>query len=107
MVNQRHQNDNNVTVVLNIVLVFFVLCQILNCVEYTLSTVMPENVQFCGGYGFYLRPVADMLLVLNSAVNFVFYVIFNERFRHVPAQTVGWCSVPEIEGYVRLEDLAV
>ena len=98
MVNQRQQNDNNVTVVLIIVIVVFIICQIPAFVGYALLNVTSESAKFCGGYDFYLRPVANMLLVFNSAVNFVIYVVFNKRFRHVLAQTVGCCRVLEIDG---------
>ena len=98
MVNQRQQNDNNVTVVLIIVIVVFIICQIPAFVGYALLNVTSEKAKLCGGYDFYLRPVGNMLLALNSAVNFVIYVVFNKRFRHVLARTVGCCSVTEVDG---------
>ena len=98
MVSQRQQNDNNVTVVLIIVIVVFVVCQIPAFIGYALLGARSENSTLCGDNRFYLRPVADMLIVLNSAVNFVIYVIFNKRFRHVLARTVGCCSVTEVDG---------
>ena len=98
MVNQRLQNDNNVTVVLIIVVVVLIICQVPAFVGKALLNVSSKNAQLCGGYHFYLRPVANTLVVLNSAVNFVIYVLFNKRFRHVLSQTVGWCSVREVDG---------
>ena len=59
---------------------------------------MSEKVQFCGGYDFYLRPVANTLVMLNSEMNFVIYVLFIKRFRHVLTQTVGSCSELEEAG---------
>ena len=97
MVNQRQQNDNNVTVVLIIVVVVLIICQVPAFVGKALLNVTPKNAQWCGGYDFYLRPVANTLVVLNSAVNFVIYVVFNNRFRHVLAQTMGCCSVLEVD----------
>jgi len=98
MVNQRQQNDNNVTVVLIIVIFVFIICQIPAFVGCVLLNVTSENAKFCGGYDFYLRSVTNMLLVFNSAVNFVIYVLFNKRFRHVLARTVGCCNVTEEDG---------
>ena len=46
---------------------------------------------------YYLWPVADMHVVLNSAVNVVIYVLFYKRFRHVLAQVVCCCSVTEVD----------
>ena len=98
MVNQRQQNDNNVTIVLIIVVVVFIICQVPAVVGKALLHVMSKDASLCGGYHFYLRPVANTLVVLNSAVNFVIYVLFNKRFRHVLSQTVDWCSVLRVEG---------
>ena len=98
MVSQRQQNDNNVTIVLIIVIVVFVVCQIPAFIGYALLGARSENGTLCGDNRFYLRPVADTLMVLNSAVNFVIYVLFNKRFRHVLARIVGCCSVTEVDG---------
>ena len=99
MVSQHQQNDTRVTVVLIIVVVIFIICQIPAFVGFALLNVMSEDVKFCGGYDYYFRPVGNMLLALNSAVNFVIYVLFNKRFRHVLTQTVGcWCSVLDVDG---------
>ena len=93
MVSQLQQNDNNVTVVLIIVIVVFVVCQIPGFTGYALLGERSENWMLCGDNRFYLQPVTDILTVLNSAVNFVIYVLFNKRFRHVLARTVGCCRV--------------
>ena len=92
MVNNCKQNDNNVTLMLVIVVVVFTICE-LPAQLYKVLSVVPD-----GDFLFYLRPVADMFMVLNSAVNFFIYVIFNKRFRHVLARTVGCCSVTEVDG---------
>ena len=98
MISQLQQNDNNVTVVLIIVVVVFVVCQIPAFIGYALLVERSENWTLCGDNRFYLRPFADMLTVLNSAVNFVIYVLFNKRFRHVLARILGCCSVTEVDG---------
>ena len=97
MVSQRQQNDNNVTLVLIIVVVVFIICQVPAFVGWALLNVASKGAHLCGGYDFYLRPVANTLVALNSAVNFVIYVVFNKRFRHVLTRTVGCCSVMEVD----------
>ena len=97
MVNQCHQNDNNVTIVLIIVVIVFIICQVPAFIGTALLNVTSQNARFCGGYDFYLRPLTNTLVVLNSAINFMIYVLVNKRFRHVLAQTVGWCSVMEVD----------
>ena len=97
MISQLQQNDNNVTFVLIIVVVVFVVCQTPSYIGFALLGSRRVSRTLCGDNGFYLRPVADMLMVLNSAVNFVIYVLFNKRFRHVLARTVGCCRVTEVD----------
>ena len=98
MLSQLQHKDNNATFFLIIVIVVFVICQGPAVIVMALMVVTPENVKMCGGYIFYMLPVANLFLVLNSAVNFVIYVVFNKRFRHVLARTVGCCSVTEVDG---------
>ena len=98
MISQVQQNDNNVTVVLITVVVVFVCCQIPAFIGYALIPERSENRTLCGDNRFYMQPVADTLMVLNSAVNFVIYVLVNKRFRHVLARTVGCCSLTEVDG---------
>ena len=95
LVSQLQQNDNNITVVLIIAIVVFVVCQIPAFIGFALLGARSENRTLCGDNRFYLRPFADTLRALNSAVNFVIYVLFNKRFRHVLARTVGCCRVTE------------
>jgi len=66
MVSQLQRNDNNVTVVLIIVIIVFIICQIPAFVGFALLNVMSEDVEFCGGYDYYFRPVCNMLLALNT-----------------------------------------
>ena len=88
MLSRRQQHDNNVTFLLIIVVVVFITCQLpaFNNVVIFESTMHQEIV--CGGYQFYITPVTNALLLLNSAVNFIIYAVFNKRFRHVLTQTI-------------------
>ena len=97
MVSQLQQNDNNVTFVLIIVIVVFIICQSPGLIVRALRVATSTNMEMCG-YIFYIGTVANLFLALNSAVNFVIYVVFNKRFRQVLTQTVGCCSVLEVDG---------
>ena len=84
----RQQQDNNVTFVLIIVVIVFIICQVPALVNQILWNVLDDEARTCGGFQFYLRQIANMLVILNSAVNFVIYILFNKRFRLILMQTV-------------------
>ena len=83
----RQQQDNNITFVLIIVVTVFIVCQVPALINWVMWNVAPDETRQCGGFQFYLRPIANMLVIFNSAINFVIYVLFNKRFRHVLIQT--------------------
>ncbi|KAI0240620.1 FMRFamide receptor, partial [Lamellibrachia satsuma] len=95
----RQQQDNNVTFVLIIVVIVFIICQVPALVNQVMWNVAPDEARTCGGFQFYLRNIANMLVILNSAVNFIIYILFNKRFRHVLIQTV--CAYGLLPGDIK------
>ena len=83
----RQQQDNNITFVLIIVVTVFIICQVPALINRVMWIVAPVDTTHCGGFQFYLWPIATMLVIFNSAINFVIYILFNKRFRHVLIQT--------------------
>ena len=83
----RQQQDNNITFVLIIIVTVFIICQVPALINRVVWTVTPDEARQCGGFQFYMRPIANMLVIFNSAINFVIYVLFNKRFRLVLIQT--------------------
>ena len=83
----RQQQDNNITFVLIIVVTVFIICRVPAFINRVMWTVTPEEARRCGGFQFYLSHIANMLVIFNSAINFVIYVLFNKRFRLVLVQT--------------------
>ena len=83
----RQQQDNNITFVLIIVVTVFIICQVPALINQVMWNVAPDEARSCGGFQFYLRNIANMLVIFNSAINFVIYVLFNKRFRLVLIQT--------------------
>ena len=83
----RQQQDNNITFVLIIVVTVFIICQVPALINRVMVTVTPVEARRCGGFQFYLSHIANMLVIFNSAINFVIYVLFNKRFRLVLIQT--------------------
>ena len=107
MLSRRQQHDNHVTFVLVVIIIVFIICQLPAFVNQVMWNFAPDEARACGHYQFYLRHVANTLVVLNSAVNFVIYAVFNKRFRHVLAQTVygSACRKSADDGAVRPEDV--
>ena len=83
---QKH--DNNVTVVLIIVVIVLIICQVPALINRVLWNVLPPEARVCGRFHFYLRYIANALVILNSAVNFIIYAFLNKRFRRVLVRTV-------------------
>ena len=81
------QQDNNITFVLIIVVTVVIICQVPALINRVMWNVAPDEARRCGGFQFYLRHITNMLVIFNSAINFVIYVLFNKRFRLVLIQT--------------------
>ena len=79
----RSHNENSMTHVLVIIVIVLIVCQLPSLFTRVLWIVTPNTAQDCGNYQFYMLPITNMLIVLNSAVNFIIYVLFNQRFRGV------------------------
>ena len=81
-------HDTNVTFVLVIVVIVVIACRIPALVNQVLWNVLPNEARLCGRFQFYMRQIANMLVILNSAVNFVIYTLFNKSFRDVLIKNV-------------------
>ena len=83
MHNLHTQTKISMTIVLLIIVLVSIVCQLPALVTLVAWIVTSEDVFSCGGDLFYVMPVTNMLIVLNSSVNFIIYVICNKRFRGV------------------------
>lgn len=83
MQSARQQQDNNVTLVLIIVVLVFIICQTPALANKFMWSVLDNDARACGGFQFYFSRLSNVLVIINSAVNFVIYFFFNTRFRQV------------------------
>ena len=88
----HNHDDTNVTFVLVIVVIVVIVCQLPALVNQVLWNVLPSEARTCGEFQFYLRPFANMLVILNSAVNFIIYTLFNKSFRDVLIKNICMCG---------------
>lgn len=88
MQSMRQQQDNNVTLVLIIVVLVFTICQAPALVTQIMWTVLTNSSRMCGGFQYYYSCISNLLVILNSSVNFLIYFFFNQRFRQVLLENI-------------------
>jgi len=80
---QQCLRDNNVTVILIIVIVVFIVCQTPTLFQRLVLALAGSEGLGCGQPYNYLERTADYLVVFNSCGNFVVYVLFARQFRQI------------------------
>jgi len=94
--NSRQVQDNNVTFVLIVVVLVFIVCQTPALVTQILWSVLPDEQRHCGGIQFYFSQLTNLLVIANSSLNVVVYMTFNTRFRQVRALISPTTSVSDV-----------
>lgn len=88
--NKKQSKANKITIMLCIVIIFFLVCIIPDAVMsafFNLGYVESDNYLVKG-----VREITDMLLGVNAAMNFILYIIFNKIFRdHFVGLFCGRC----------------
>ena len=80
MTSQPHsQAENDVTRSLIAVIIVFVTCQLCSPIRRLLNEYV--NEQGCGSVYFYVKPFLMLAVVVNSAINYILFVIFSSGFR--------------------------
>ncbi len=82
---------HDVSVSLVAVVVVFLLCQGPNPVRRIWAEVVPANQRGCGSAYFYYSPICHETLMLNSAINFVIFILCSKGFRVRLAQMLFRC----------------
>ena len=94
--NRSIQKDNSTTFVLVIVIVVVIICQVPQVLNFFLRISLSTSTNTCGSL-FYLEHISVALVVLNSAVNFIIYIVCNKRFRAVLIEKVFNRYAPQHE----------
>ena len=74
------RNDNNITLIMILVVLVFMLCQ---APARIVQMVWSYEYEHCRQLQFYLIYVSNLLELLNSSLNFVVYVTFRKRFASI------------------------
>jgi hypothetical protein len=88
----QHHADPNITLVMIIVVLVFMLC---NLPARVVQMVSQYQEQACLSPGFIVREFATVLEVLNSSVNFIIYCVFRKQFRDILCRILGCKSAAE------------
>ncbi|GAB1606793.1 FMRFamide receptor [Argonauta hians] len=75
--------ENNMTVMLISVVVVFLVCQLPSIADNILWTVLKNNQQSCSVAYIKFTTISNLMVVFNSACNFVLYCLFGKKFRRV------------------------
>ena len=84
----HNQHDSNMTVTLLMVVVVFIICHVPSIVVEMVSIVAPFDVLISNEVWYVVTDISDVLVILNSAVNFAIYTLANKRFREVLTKTI-------------------
>ena len=94
--NRSIPKDNSTTFVLVIVVVVVIICQVPQVFNVFLQLSLSTFMNSCASL-FYLEHISVTLVVLNSAVNFIIYIVCNKRFRAVLIEKVFNGNAPQQE----------
>ena len=73
--------QQDVSLVLVVVMCVFIVCQTPTFVDHILWTFVDEAERTCGRWHYYYTAIGDVLVIFNSSVNFVIYILTSRNFR--------------------------
>ncbi|ELU11478.1 hypothetical protein CAPTEDRAFT_193884 [Capitella teleta] len=81
---QEARHDNNATVVLVIIVIAFIVCEAPEPVIHTITSVeYAYHIEILTIDSISLYTISDLLMLVNSSINFLIYIIFGRRFRGI------------------------
>ncbi len=89
--NLRQESDNNITLVMIIIILCFILSQ---SPARIVQVVWNYALFGCDSYQFYTREISTVLEVLNSSSNFFVYTALRKQFRMILISCLSSCCVP-------------
>ena len=86
------RSDNELTLTLIVIVLVFVVCQTPALVTQLLVVLLPAHLQGCPQPLFFYERISDLLVVTNSAVNFIVYCFCSRRYRRILLLSVCRCG---------------
>ena len=92
--NVRQSRENNVTIMLVSVVIVFMMCQVPAAVYNVAYAIDLQTVKTRLGWSI-LSTVRNFLVTFNSAINFLLYCAFGQKFRRIFMRTFCQCFLSE------------
>ena len=81
LTNRHAKEENNITLVMIIIIVIFIVCQAPASINQILWYVLDDTHKAqCTSYMYFFH-VSNLLITMNSSINFVIYCVFRRQFR--------------------------
>ena len=77
------KSEDDITLTLIIVVMVFVICQTPALLTQILLSILNDRQKRCPNSFFYYERLSDMMVVVNSSINFIIYCFCSRRFRHI------------------------
>lgn len=78
----QQQQQQDLTITLVVVVFVFIVCQTPTFIDRVVWAFFDKGHRECGRWHYYYTAVGDLMVVLNSSVNFIVYVLASRKFRH-------------------------
>ena len=82
-IRMRQAPTDHITLCIIVIVLVFVLCQTPALINQIFWTAMPQTERNCGKFHFYYTKVCDLLVIINSSVNFIIFCLFGNSFRKI------------------------
>ena len=79
----RQAPTDHITLCIIVIVIVFVLCQTPALINQIFWTVLAQTERDCGKFHFYYTKVCDLLVIINSSVNFIIFCLFGNSFRKI------------------------
>ncbi|KAI0229586.1 FMRFamide receptor, partial [Lamellibrachia satsuma] len=89
MTSRSSNDENNITLVMIIIIIVFIVCQTPATINQILYYIIDDaHTTTCTPYKQYYH-VSNLLITMNSSLNFVIYCLFRRQFQHQLCQLFG------------------
>ena len=85
---QTSRSDHDITLILIVVVVIFIVTNAPALLTQILQVALHGEKKSCGYFLFYYARISDLLIVINSSLNFIIYILCSSRFRKILIETV-------------------
>jgi len=86
--------EDDITRMLIVVVLVFVICQTPALITQLLTVLLSQDAKHCPSPFFFYERLSDLLIVVNSSVNFIIYCFCSGTFRQIVVAVVCRRPVP-------------